>query len=98
MPIPDDLAYKMELYRRRGEVILRKYDHFAEPSWVSIYNGQGLIPEAYDPLADRVPLDTLRDLMRKRREGIRQVVAQLPDHAAFIARHCPSDNFMKAAV
>lgn len=98
MPLPDDLAYKMELYRRRGEVILRKYDHFAEPSWVSIYNGQGVISQAYDPLADRVPLDTLRDLMRKRREGIRQVVAQLPDHAAFIAQHCPSDNFMKAAV
>jgi len=97
MPIPDDLAYKMELYRRRGEVILRKYDHFAEPSWVSIYNGQGVVPEAYDPLADRVPLDTLQDLMRKRREGIRRVVAQLPDHATFIAQHCPSDNFMKAA-
>jgi len=98
MPIPDDLAYKMELYRRRGEVILRKYDHFAEPSWVSIYNGQGVIPEAYDPLADRVPLDSLRELMRKRREGIQQVVAQLPSHAEFIARHCPSDNFMKAGV
>ena len=97
MPIPDDLAYKMELYRRRGEVILRKYDHFAEPSWVSIYNGQGVVPEAYDPLAERVPLDTLQDLMRKRYEGIRRVVAQLPDHAAFIAQHCPSDNFMKAA-
>jgi tryptophan halogenase len=98
MPIPDDLAYKMELYRRRGEVILRKCDHFAEPSWVSIYNGQGVIPEAYDPLADRVPLDTLRELMQKRREGIQRVVAQLPSHAEFIARHCPSDNFMKAGV
>lgn len=96
MPIPDDLAYKMELYRRRGEVILRKYDHFAEPSWVSIYHGQGMIADAYDPLADRVPLDTLRDLMRKRREGIERVVAQLPSHAEFIARHCPSENFLKA--
>ena len=97
MPIPDDLAYKMELYRRRGEVILRKYDHFAEPSWISIYNGQGMIPEAYDPLADRVSQAELRALMQKRRDGIQQVVAQLPTHAQFIAQHCPSDNFLKAA-
>ncbi|MGN6210245.1 tryptophan halogenase family protein [Asticcacaulis sp.] len=97
MPIPEDLAYKMELYRRRGEVILRKYDHFAEPSWVSIYNGQGMIADAYDPLADRVPTDTLRELMQKRRETIGQIVAQLPRHAEFIAKHCPSENFMKTA-
>jgi len=98
MPIPDDLSYKMELYRRRGEVILRKYDHFAEPSWVSIYHGQGMVAEAYDPLAGRIPLDTLRDLMRTRREDIRRVVSQLPSHADFIARHCPSESFMKAGV
>ena len=97
MPLPDDLAYKMELYRRRGEVVLRKYDHFAEPSWVSIYNGQGVIPGAYDPLADRIPLETLRSLMQTRGDGIQRVVAQLPSHAEFIAQHCPSDNFMKAA-
>ena len=97
MPIPDDLAYKMELYRRRGEVILRKYDHFAEPSWISIYNGQGMIPEAYDPLADRISEAELRALMQKRRDGIQQVVAQLPTHAQFIAQHCPSENFLKAA-
>ncbi|HTM81102.1 tryptophan halogenase family protein [Asticcacaulis sp.] len=98
MPLPDDLAYKMELYRRRGEVILRKYDHFAEPSWVSIYNGQGVIPDTYDPLANRIPLETLRTLMQTRRDGIQRVVAQLPSHAQFIAQHCPSDNFMKTVV
>ena len=95
MEIPEALSYKLELYRRRGEVVLEKYDQFLEPSWISILNGQEIIAEAYDPLADRVPLDTLRELMRQRREGIRRVVAQLPPHAEFIARHCPSAGFMQ---
>lgn len=96
MPIPDDLAYKMALYRRRGEVILRQHDQFTEASWISIYTGQGMIAEAYDPLADRVSESTLRALQQQRREGIQRVVAQLPTHAQFIAQHCPSESFMKA--
>ncbi|WP_303831728.1 tryptophan halogenase family protein [Asticcacaulis taihuensis] len=98
MPIPDDLQWKLELYRRRGEVLIRKFDHFHEPSWISIYHGHGLRAAAYDPLADRIPLETLSALMQRRREGIQRVVAQVPFHAEFIAKHCPSQSFMKAGV
>jgi tryptophan halogenase len=97
MPIPDDLACKMELYGLRGEVLIRKYDHFAEPSWISIYNGQGVVPQSYDPLANRVPLDRLRSLMAERRAAIRKVVGQVPDHGDFVAQHCASPNFLKAS-
>ncbi|MGN6366198.1 tryptophan halogenase family protein [Asticcacaulis taihuensis] len=96
MPIPDDLEWKLELYKRRGEVLIRKFDHFHEPSWISIYHGHGLRAAAYDPLADRIPLETLSALMQKRREGVQRVVAQVPSHAEFIARHCASQSFMKA--
>ena len=63
MSVPDDLAYKMRLYALRGEVVTRQHDHFSEPSWISIYNGQGLVADSYDPLADRVPVEALRALM-----------------------------------
>jgi tryptophan halogenase len=96
MEVPDSLAYKLELYRRRGEIVLEKHDQFLEPSWISILHGQEMIAAAYDPLAERVPDATLRTLMQQRREGIARVVAQLPTHAEFIARHCPSESFMKA--
>ncbi|MCR6660006.1 MAG: tryptophan 7-halogenase [Asticcacaulis sp.] len=97
MPIPDDLQWKLELYKRRGEVLVRKFDHFHEPSWISIYHGHGVRAAAYDPLTDRIPLETLDALMQKRREGIKRVVTQVPSHAEFIAKHCPSENFMKTA-
>jgi tryptophan halogenase len=98
MPIPDDLAYKMELFHRRGEVILRQQDQFAEASWLSIYTGQGMVAETYDPLADRVAESTLRAVQQQRRDGIQRVVGQLPSHAQFIAQHCPSESFMRAAL
>ncbi|MDI7776462.1 tryptophan 7-halogenase [Asticcacaulis sp. EMRT-3] len=91
MPIPDDLQWKLELYKRRGEVLVRKFDHFHEPSWISIYHGHGLRAEAYDPLADRIPLEGLSEIMRKRRDQIRQLVAKLPRHEDFIAKHCASE-------
>ena len=96
MPIPDDLTRKIELYALRGEAVIRQYDHFAEPSWISIYNGQGMVPQTYDPLADRVPLERLRALMHERRDVIRKVVDKLPDHSDFIKQHCASPNFQKA--
>lgn len=96
MPLPDDLQWKMELYKRRGEVLVRKFDHFHEPSWISIWHGQGLRAAAYDPLADRLSLDALRDVMNKRRASIDGVVAKLPRHEDFIAQHCASEAFMRA--
>ncbi len=97
MAVPDDLAYKMRLYALRGEVVTRQHDHFSEPSWISIYNGQGLVADSYDPLADRLPAEALRTMMRQRRDTIRGVAAKLPSHAEFIAQHCASPNFMKAS-
>jgi tryptophan halogenase len=94
MPIPDDLANKMELYRLRGEVVMRKYDHFAEASWISIYHGQGMRPEQYDPLADRIPEAQLKELMQQRRDSINNVLRQVPSQALFIAQHCASESFL----
>ena len=93
MSLPDDLQWKLELYKRRGEVLVRKFDHFHEPSWISIYHGHGLRAAAYDPLADRIPLETLSEVMRKRREQIGQVIAKLPRHEDFIRQHCASEAF-----
>jgi tryptophan halogenase len=93
MALPDDLQWKLELYKRRGEVLVRKFDHFHEPSWISIYHGHGLRAAAYDPLADRIPLETLSEMMRKRREQIAQVIAKLPRHEDFIRQHCASEAF-----
>jgi tryptophan halogenase len=85
---PDSLRAKIALYKARGHVAILEGDGFARPSWISIYNGLGVVPDAYDPLADRIPEAELRRLMEHRRALIRHTAQSMPSQAAFIARHC----------
>jgi tryptophan halogenase len=48
--------------------------------------GHGIRPERTDPLIDRMDLAALADHFRKVRTTIRQVVGNMPDHAAFVAQ------------
>ena len=63
-------------------------ESFQEASWVAIFEGQGVLPRAYDPMADRVELERLKAGMRHRRETIARLAETLPLHAEFVARTC----------
>ena len=86
--LPDSLQAKIALYKARGHVAIHEGDGFGRPSWIAIYNGLGVVPEAYDPLADRIPEAELRKLMEHRRALIRHTAQSMPTQEAFIARHC----------
>lgn len=88
MPIPDTLARKIDLFRATGRLFRYEDELFAEASWISVLLGQGIVPHAYEPLADAVdrPLtDRRMDVIAK---VIRDITADMPDHAAFIANYC----------
>ena len=48
--IPDSLAQKIALFRERGVVAAYKDGFFREPSWLSVYLGQNVMPAS---IADR---------------------------------------------
>ena len=87
MPIPDTLAHQIELFRTTGRVTILDPDSFAEPSWVSLFMGLGLKPQAYDPFVDLIDEAALLEHFVKLRRAIQQTVAGMPDHADYIARH-----------
>jgi tryptophan halogenase len=87
MPIPDSLAYKMELFRERGVVVNYKLGLFLEPSWIAVYLGQRVLPRRYDPLADMVSLEEVRREASVTRSAVQQAADRLPGHADFIARY-----------
>ncbi len=87
MPIPDKLAHQIELFRTTGRVAIFDRDSFAEPSWVSLFMGLGLKPEAYDPFVDLVDEAALVQHFARLRQAIAQTVAGMPDHADYISRH-----------
>ncbi len=88
MAIPDSLGEKMELWRRSARIVKYREGVFLDASWVSVYLGQGIVPDGWDPRADAMTAaDLVRGLDALRGE-IAENVAARPDHRAFIDRYC----------
>ena len=87
MEVPDSLQRKMTLFRHSG--IIEQYNDglFTPPSWLSVYLGQGLTPEHFNPLAEETPLNRMLRDLDELREDIRDRVDELPKHASLVARY-----------
>jgi tryptophan halogenase len=89
MEIPDSLAEKLELFRRRGRVVKYREGVFLEASWIAVYLGQRVTPVGHDMRADMPSADALARGMETLHGQIRAVVERMPDHAAMLSRYCP---------
>ncbi len=92
MEIPDSLAAKMELFERRAALPDYKYGLFSRDSWLSVLEGQGLMPRAHDRLADSLPLDELEARLADLKGRIDSNVATMTNHADFLARYAPGEG------
>ena len=88
MPIPDSLTHKMELYQSRGRLLRNDKELFAEVAWLQVMQGQNLMTEGYSPLVDLHSEADIHEYMESVREVIGKCVDVMPDHAAYIAKHC----------
>jgi tryptophan halogenase len=88
MAIPDSLKYRIELFRSSGRVAFQSQELFVEPNWLSVFIGQDIWPQRHDPLADVLPIETVRGELERMRSLIRQTAEAMPTHAEFIAQHC----------
>jgi tryptophan halogenase len=78
-------------------VFRRNEELFAENSWVQVMMGQGIVPRAYHPIAEKLPDEELARLLRGIRDDVSRTVASLPDHAAYVAHYCGSARVEAAA-
>ena len=88
MSIPDELDYRIRLFRERGIATHRRSELFIETNWLAVYLGQGIIPEAFDPRADCMDDETTRRRMQLMREYLQGAAAALPTHAEALEKHC----------
>lgn len=91
MEIPASLERKMRLFRHSAVVPQYREGLFTPPSWISVFFGQGVAPEHYNPLADGIPLDRLLDNLDQLRDDIRDRVDEMPRHASLVARYAQSE-------
>ena len=90
MPIPESLAQKIELFRETGRVFRKNEELFAENSWVQVMMGQGIMPRAHHPVADKLTDAELDRLLSSIRENVAQTAAGLPMHEAYLQQYCPA--------
>ncbi len=91
MQIPDTLKDKMDLFSQSGRLYKKSEDLFKESSWVQVMIGQGLIPDTYHPMADRLSNEQVSKFISDVQSIISQAIAPLPDHDTFIQNHCAAD-------
>ena len=88
MPIPDSLQYKIDHFRSHGMLVAEGLELFANPSWIAVYLGQGIVPQRAPALAsmrDGVPV---AERLAQIRAAMAEAVAGMPSHGEFVSRHC----------
>ncbi|HEX8669916.1 MAG TPA: tryptophan halogenase family protein [Allosphingosinicella sp.] len=88
MAIPDSLAHKIELFRAGGRLFRVEEELFTDVGWLQVMIGQGIVPQAYNPLADQLAPGQLDEFLSLARRHAAHVAGQMPPHAEFIARRC----------
>ncbi|MEE4316327.1 MAG: tryptophan halogenase family protein, partial [Erythrobacter sp.] len=88
MPIPDSLQYKIDHFRAHGMLVADPGELFANPSWIAVYLGQGIVPQRAPALAHLRTGVPVTERLVQIRSAMDEAVAPMPSHGEFIARHC----------
>jgi tryptophan halogenase len=86
MTLPDSLSTKMELFRLRGIVVKYRQGMFLEPSWLAVYLGQNMVPEAVDPLVEETHATAAEHATATMRAEIARATERMPLHEAVLPR------------
>ena len=86
MELPESLARRIALFRVNGTIPEHVDELFRSASWQSVMDGMGVRPRSHHPAIDRVPPGEFGAMA----DALAHFVTSLPDHAQFIARHCPA--------
>jgi tryptophan halogenase len=88
MPVPETLARKIDLFRRRGHLVSYAGESFEEASWVTMFAGYDLLPPRHDPRVDEIDENLLHRELQQLRRSIRNAADTAMPHADFVRRHC----------
>jgi tryptophan halogenase len=88
MPIPDSLQYKIDHFRAHGMLVAEGPELFANPSWIAVYLGQGIVPNRAPALAAMREGVPVAERLAQIRAAMSEAVATMPSHSEFVARHC----------
>jgi tryptophan 7-halogenase len=80
MPLPTTLTEKLRLWNEAGFIHREHEELFTEIGWFQVLVGQGVSADGYNPIADLVPQQDLRDLLDSTEAAFVEDVRQMPRH------------------
>ena len=88
MDIPDTLRQKVDMFHKSGRIFRKNNELFAENSWIQVMMGQGIMPQSYHPIADKMSDDELSYFLGQIKRDVENTAARLPAHEDFVKSFC----------
>jgi tryptophan halogenase len=84
-PLSGELLRKIGVFRARGDLVHYEDESFDIADWQSLLLGHGVMPETWDPAADRTPPEVVKGELLRILGFIRQKVESQRPHAQFLS-------------
>ncbi|MDN4501972.1 tryptophan 7-halogenase [Alteromonadaceae bacterium BrNp21-10] len=88
MDIPQTLQHKIDLFKARGHFVKYRWEIFQPASWLSIFSGNQLLPDTYDPMVDNFDMDYLKRSFAQMQQSLQGAMQNATSHEQYIAQHC----------
>lgn len=75
---PEPLARKIEQFESRGRVVTYDDETWPESAWIHAFLARGIVPRRWDPLADRVPPERIREMLSRMKAMLEQTAEGMP--------------------
>lgn len=75
---PATLARKIEQFESRGRVVTYDDEAWPESAWIHALLARGIVPKRWDPLADRVPPERIREMLSRMKAVLAQTAEGMP--------------------
>jgi len=88
----EHLKQKIRQFKSAGRIFDAHLDLFSTPSWLAVMYGQGIVPQGYNPVANKVSTEKLSGVMAQIEEAIIAGVDYMPSHQGYIDEHCRAES------
>ena len=75
---PPELAWKLAQFESRGRVVSYDEETWPDGAWLHAMLARGVVPKRWDPLADRAPLESVREMMGRMKAVLEQTAEAMP--------------------
>ncbi len=87
---PEELVRRIAQFREGGRIFEEPNDVFGTASWLAVMYGQGIEPQAANPLIAKLPIARIDSIVRQIGVTIDNAAKEMPSHREFIEKNCRS--------